>query len=92
MNKIIIEAVYATPQKQYLWQGEIIAGIGAREALLQSSLPDLFPEVDFHQVPIGIFGKQVADDCMVQAGDRIEAYRPLLIDPKENRRRRALKK
>ncbi|MDF7676006.1 RnfH family protein [Neisseriaceae bacterium ESL0693] len=92
MNKITVEAVYATPEKQYLWQGEITEGLGARAVLLQSALPQVFHDVDFHYIPIGIFGKQVADDYIVQAGDRIEAYRPLLIDPKENRRRRALKK
>ncbi|MNP80587.1 Persistence and stress-resistance antitoxin PasI [compost metagenome] len=42
---------------------------------------------------MGIFGKVVADpeSRAVQAGDRIEIYRPLLADPKEVRRLRAAK-
>ena len=40
---------------------------------------------------MGVFGKKVADDYVLQAHDRVEVYRPLLIDPKENRRRRAAK-
>ena len=42
---------------------------------------------------MGIFGKQVMDPQVrvVQAGERIEIYRPLLADPKEIRRQRAAK-
>ena len=43
----------------------------------------------FQAAPLGVFGKTVADDYVLQAGERVEIYRPLLIDPKENRRRRA---
>ena len=40
----------------------------------------------------GIFGKRVALDHRLQDGDRLEVYRPLALDPKEARRRRALSK
>jgi putative ubiquitin-RnfH superfamily antitoxin RatB of RatAB toxin-antitoxin module len=40
----------------------------------------------------GIFGKPVATSAMLRDGDRVEIYRPLKIDPKEARRRRAEKK
>ncbi|MCZ5652297.1 RnfH family protein [Escherichia coli] len=42
---------------------------------------------------MGILGKVVADAELrvVQAGDSIEIYRPLLVDPKEVRRLRAAK-
>ena len=40
---------------------------------------------------MGIYGKAVAADTVLEAHDRVELYRPLLIDPKENRRRRAAK-
>ncbi|MNG34977.1 Persistence and stress-resistance antitoxin PasI [compost metagenome] len=42
---------------------------------------------------MGIFAKQILDPDTraVQAGDRIEIYRPLLADPKEVRRLRAAK-
>ncbi len=32
---------------------------------------------------VGIFSKQVCLETIVREGDRIEIYRPLLIDPKE---------
>lgn len=38
---------------------------------------------------VGIFSRQVSLDRVVKSGDRIEIYRPLTLDPKEKRRRRA---
>ena len=38
---------------------------------------------------VGIWGKPVSRDSTVNAGDRIELYRPLDIDPREARRQRA---
>lgn len=39
--------------------------------------------------PCGVWGRRVAEDYVLRAGDRVEIYRPLLADPKEARRRRA---
>ena len=39
--------------------------------------------------PVGIWGRAVDPDAPVVAGDRIEIYRPLPVDAKEARRRRA---
>ena len=45
--------------------------------------------VDWDRVAVGVFG-QVRDRQFVPAdGDRIEIYRPLLIDPRQSRRERA---
>ncbi|WP_239348823.1 RnfH family protein [Snodgrassella communis] len=92
ITDINIEIVYATAEHQHLWQSRVPAGTCVRQALLQSDLPQRFPLTDFHTAPIGIFGKKVKDNYMLCDWDRIEVYRPLLIDPKENRRRRALQK
>lgn len=46
-----------------------------------------YPEVT--DLAVGIFAHCVAWDTLVKAGDRVELYRPLLLDPKEKRRRRA---
>ncbi len=37
----------------------------------------------------GIFGKLAGLDAALSEGDRVEIYRPLALDPKEARRRRA---
>ena len=36
-----------------------------------------------------VFGKQVSSDRVLVPGDRLELLRPLTVDPKEARRRRA---
>ena len=79
---IDIEVAYGTDKKQFLQQLAVEEGTTAREAVLQSGL-----SADLH-APLGIFGKQVADDTVLLQHDRVELYRPLLIDPKEARRRR----
>lgn len=40
----------------------------------------------------GIFGKRTGVDARLQDGDRVEVYRPLIVDPMEARHRRAEKK
>ncbi|AZF01985.1 protein YfjF [Pseudomonas orientalis] len=58
-----------------------------------SGIAEQFPQLMLAECPLGIFGKVVADADVrvVQPGDRIEIYRPLLADPKEVRRQRAAK-
>ena len=87
-----IEVVYAEPGKQSLLAFQVACGTTARQAVLQSALVTEFPHVDFAAAPIGIFGKKVKDSAPLREGDRVEVYRALLIDPKENRRRKAAAK
>ena len=48
-------------------------------------------DINLQTNKVGIFSKIVALDVPVRAGDRIEIYRPLILDPKEARRLRAEK-
>ncbi|WP_019410416.1 RnfH family protein [Pseudomonas psychrophila] len=90
---IDIEVVYAAIDRQQLLALTVPAGTTLRAAVLASGIGQAFPEVDLADCPLGIFGRQVMDPQVrvVQAGDRIEIYRPLLADPKEIRRQRAAK-
>lgn len=83
-----IEIVYGTAEKQILHSIRIEQGATARTAVRQSGLDKDFPELDLNAAPLGIFGKRVKDDVLLRDRDRIEIYRPLLIDPKEARRKR----
>ena len=59
-------------------------GASVQEALSASAwfhLPDF-------ALAVGIWGRKVALDEQVRAGDRIEVYRGLTVDPKEARRLR----
>ncbi|MFJ2688240.1 RnfH family protein [Pseudomonas sp. NPDC087342] len=90
---IEVEVVYAAVDRQVLLAVAVPAGATVRAALLESGVGAEFPELDLAECPVGIFGKVIADPDarVVQAGDRIEIYRPLLADPKEVRRLRAAK-
>lgn len=90
---IKVEVVYAAVDRQVLLTVSVPVGATVRDALLKSGLNIEFPELDLASCPVGIFGKVIAAPAMrpVQAGDRIEVYRPLLVDPKEVRRLRAAK-
>ena len=84
-----IEIVYGLADRQVLKSMTVAEGTTIREAALKSGLEVEFPELDLQQAPLGIFGKVVKDETVLRDGDRIEVYRPLLIDPKEARRKRA---
>ena len=90
---IEIEVVYAAVDRQVLRTVSVPEGATVRDALFKSGIGDEFPELDLAECPVGIFGKVIADPevRLIQAGDRIEIYRPLLADPKEVRRLRAAK-
>ncbi|WP_277760536.1 RnfH family protein [Pseudomonas sp. A34-9] len=90
---IEIEVVYAAVDRQVLRSVSVSDGATVRAAVLASGIGSEFPELNLAQCPLGIFGKVVADpdSRVIQAGERIEIYRPLLADPKEVRRLRAAK-
>ncbi|KRP63974.1 RnfH family protein [Pseudomonas orientalis] len=88
-----IEVVHAAVDRQLLLAVTVPVGTSLREAVRMSGIAEQFPQLMLAECPLGIFGKVVADADMrvVQPGDRIEIYRPLLADPKEVRRQRAAK-
>lgn len=83
-----IEIAYGTATKQWLQSLQVAEGTTAREAVRLSGVKEMFPEADIEAAPLGIFGKAVKDDTVLREKDRVEIYRPLLIDPKEARRLR----
>lgn len=83
-----IEIVYGLANTQKLYRLEVADGTTAREAILQHiEIKKDFPGADLN-APLGIFGKVVRDDTILRENDRIELYRPLLVNPKDARRKR----
>ncbi len=68
-------------------------GTSMREAAERSGIAGFFPELDLATAPMGIFGKAVArpEERLLEDGERVEIYRPLIADPKEARKQRAAK-
>jgi putative ubiquitin-RnfH superfamily antitoxin RatB of RatAB toxin-antitoxin module len=48
-----------------------------------------FDGLDLAGAEVGVFGVTAGRDQILEHGDRLEIYRPLLMDPKEARRQRA---
>jgi putative ubiquitin-RnfH superfamily antitoxin RatB of RatAB toxin-antitoxin module len=89
-DTIAIEVVYALPGRQTLLALEVPAQTTLLEAIGISGICRHHPEIDPTQATVGIFGRVLPADTLLRAGDRVEIYRPLLIDPKQARRQRAL--
>ena len=87
-----IEVVYATADKQITIPLKIQSKISISEAIKISKILDLFPTLDLKTLSVGIWGKPKFLEDFVASGDRVEIYRPLLIDPIEARRLRVVKK
>lgn len=60
-------------------------GATVADALAASCLEGLAP---WPGAVCGIWGRVVEQDCVLRAGDRVEMYRPLTVDPKTARRQR----
>ncbi|MEJ2041715.1 MAG: RnfH family protein [Reinekea sp.] len=90
---IKVEVAYATPEKQLIIELDVESGITMLEAALQSGIDKEFPGLNVAETPMGLFGRKVAkpDKEILRDGDRVELYRPLLIDPKQARMNRAAK-
>ena len=87
-----ITVAYATKALQVEIPLEVSAHCTVALAIRQSQILQQFPEIDLPNASVGIFGERVRLDTVLQPGDRVEIYRPLLIDPKDARRARAMKK
>lgn len=87
----MISAVYALADRQVLLEFEVDEDTNARQAALSSGLQEYFQDLDLSAVTLGVYGEPVDDDYVMQAGDRLELYRDLVMDPMELRRQRATK-
>ena len=90
-QSIAVEVVYALADRQKLIRLTVPKGTTVREAALRSGLDRDFPGLDLADSPLGIFGKAVPrpEERVLEEGERVEIYRPLIADPKEVRKRRA---
>lgn len=92
-QSMVVEVAYALPHKQKIISLNVPEGTSMSEAVSLSGMQDHFPELDVISCPLGIFGKTVPKPAerILQPGERVEIYRPLIADPKEVRKQRAAK-
>lgn len=88
---IVVSVVYATLDDQEVIEVSLPQGANLRQAIEASALAQRYG-LDMLTLRVGIFGQLKRLDDTLQAGDRVEIYRPLLVDPMTARRQRAAAK
>ncbi len=66
-------------------------GATVEQAIAASRIVALL-SLDRDALGLAIFGRRATPDTVLEDGDRVELLRPLSVDPKEARRRRAEKR
>ena len=88
---ILVEVAYALSEEQVIISIKIPKKFNVKQAIEKSGIQKKFPSIDLSKNKVGIFGKKTTLDHLLKDRDRIEIYRPLILDPKEMRRKRAAK-
>ena len=88
-ERIAVTVACAEPDRQTVIALEVPRGCTAGEAIELSGIFSHHPTLDPASCSLGIFGREVARDRLLAAGDRVEVLRPLAEDPRERRRRLA---
>lgn len=84
-----IEIVYLLPDREDSLALTVAPGTTIAELLRMPAVQARFDAAALTPTSVGVYGKRVAPDYILAAGDRVELYRPLRTDPKEARRQRA---
>ena len=87
--QINIEVACATAVKQKVISLQVPEGTRLAEAIALSGIAGEFPQLDMSITKMGIFGRVEPQDRVLAEGDRVEIYRPLLINPRQARLNRA---
>ncbi|OGT38282.1 MAG: hypothetical protein A3F12_05220 [Gammaproteobacteria bacterium RIFCSPHIGHO2_12_FULL_38_14] len=85
---IQVTVIYAAEDQQHIIDVKIASPATIESVIQLSGIQARCPEIDLNKQKVGIFGeiRQLTDK--VCAGDQVEIYRPLIVDPKVARRLR----
>jgi putative ubiquitin-RnfH superfamily antitoxin RatB of RatAB toxin-antitoxin module len=84
-----VEVVYAGTRDTFQVELELPESTTVEQAIRASGVLARFPEIDLAACRVGVFSERCSLERPLRAGERVEIYRSLLVDPKEARRRRA---
>ena len=87
---LAVSVAYAEPDCQWVQELSLPAGSTVRDALQAVAQQAPFSDLPWADMPVGIFGEPAALEQRLAEHERVELYRPLVMDPKEARRLRAL--
>ncbi|WP_434106473.1 RnfH family protein [Paraburkholderia caffeinilytica] len=89
--RLSIEVCYALADEQTLIAVDLPEGATLQQAIDASGILRRYPQIDLGVQKVGVFGKLKPLDTVLADHDRVEIYRPLLVDPKLSRQRRVEK-
>lgn len=84
-----VEVAYALPDRQSLICIEVAPGCTVEQAIRQSGILKLYPDIDLEKNAVGIWNTRKKLNDTLRDRDRVEIYRPLIADPKEVRKKMA---
>jgi sulfur carrier protein len=76
------------PREVLEWAVQVPEGATVRDAVLASGWREACAGQDVAALDVGVWGRRCALEQALREGDRVEIYRPLLVDPKVARRER----
>ena len=83
---IEVEVVFARADVQKLVTLRLPIGASVADAIEAYRTATGFPQQELQAATVGVWGQVTGRDRLLVAGDRVELYRPLRIDPREARR------
>ncbi|KQP14729.1 RnfH family protein [Pseudorhodoferax sp. Leaf267] len=84
----VVVAVAAGPRQVHEVSLQLAPGACVADALQACQALPLFAGLELARMPTGIWGRTAGPAQALRDGDRVELYRPLLVDPKVARRER----
>ncbi|HLX21804.1 MAG TPA: RnfH family protein [Usitatibacter sp.] len=84
-----ISVAIAVPSRQEVVEIDLPEGSTVADAIAAMSSRPMPGGIDLGTVEVGVWGSRVGRDAVLRDGDRVELYRALKADPKDQRRRRA---
>ena len=75
-----VDVAYASEWTRIWRKLEVPEGSTVREAIDRSGLLQQFPEIDLATQKVGVFGKVMKLDAVLEEGDRVEIYRPIIAE------------
>lgn len=86
---ILVKVVYLSNSHQEVVSVTLPVNSTVENAIEQSGLLQKCSEIDVSKSAVGIYGKVVQNTQILKDQDRVEIYRPLTINPRHARRKRA---
>lgn len=76
-----VSVAYAIPEKQVWLKVDVPEQATVFDAIVESKIMTIFPELDINEQKVGIYGKICKLETALKDGDRVEIYRKITADP-----------